>query len=226
MSELVHVIDFEGSLRTGIVEVGIASIVFSNAIRKPFEASIVDTQTWLCKPHTPITPQETQVHGLKYNELLDQKPFSEYYEEFRLLRNTGVFAAHSVQVERNLITQYWPVSPARKGEWASTKYSSQWGPWIDSLEIAREFHSAKSLSLGSLIDHEDIGLRITLDKVAKQFCPEKRRKSHCALYDALASAALLLEFYTAYGLSVAEMIRLSQPNNAFKQGDSAQPDLL
>jgi DNA polymerase III epsilon subunit-like protein len=65
-----------------------------------------------------------------------------------------------------------------------------WGPWLDSRRLAEvAWPDRESYGLGALISTLD--LQETLDAIAGEACPANRRRYHCALYDALASALLL-----------------------------------
>ena len=71
--------------------------------------------------------------------------------------------------------------------------TADWGPWLDTLVLARELKgdaeeacSLEALSYGG-------ELRERVDELARIHCPPDRRRPHCALYDALATAVWLQE---------------------------------
>ena len=62
---------------------------------------------------------------------------------------------------------------------------------MDTLSLYRSVYPGlESYGLGELVDY--FGLNDPLRDLALKYCPERRRKAHCALYDALASSLLLL----------------------------------
>ena len=67
---------------------------------------------------------------------------------------------------------------------------AEWGPWIDTCRLARAWApSLGDFRLGQLV--ADLRLGPRLEALAAQHCPPKRRRFHCALYDALAAALVL-----------------------------------
>jgi DNA polymerase III epsilon subunit-like protein len=78
----IHVIDFEGCARTGIIEFGVVTLR---------ELEIVETRSELCKPDAPVTPQETLVHGLKSDMLDRYAGFAEYQDYFFFTTIFGYF---------------------------------------------------------------------------------------------------------------------------------------
>ncbi len=66
---------------------------------------------------------------------------------------------------------------------------ADWGPWLDTLHLYRRIYPGlESYKLQELVVTFD--LQTKLDEHAATLCPAKRRRYHCALYDALASALL------------------------------------
>ena len=66
-----------------------------------------------------------------------------------------------------------------------------WGPWIDSARLYSQLYpTLKSGKLESVV--QAVGLQTELDRLATERCPLGRRNYHCALYDALAGALLLV----------------------------------
>lgn len=73
---------------------------------------------------------------------------------------------------------------------AIRRQTAGWGPWIDTRALfAAAYSGLASYALGELI--ETFALGKDLEELAAVYCPPKRRKAHCALFDALASALLL-----------------------------------
>src|SRR5271166_1109229 len=105
----VYFVDFEGSLASGVLEYGVATLLGGR-----------------------VTPEDTQIHGLREASLAGCAPFSADWEVFAGLREKGPLAAHYAGAENSLLRSVWPyprVSPdfARPG-----CRVADWGPWIDS----------------------------------------------------------------------------------------------
>ena len=186
LSEIpVHIIDFEGSRQSGIVEYGVVTLL---------ETKIVAAQTRLCAPIGTISDQDRLQHGISEDAAEKEARFDTEWSYFAGLREKGPFCAHSATVEDGLLRSVWSYprnSPnfAKKGE-----YTADWGPWMDTLQLYRSIYpKLSSYRLSDLI--VDFGLQTALDELAELYCPEKRRQFHCALYDAFASALLLKRLY-------------------------------
>ncbi len=181
---LIHVIDFEGGPRCGIVEFGVVTI-------RGF--SIESIATRLCRPKAPIPASEEAVHGISSVRASRESPFEDEWERFAGLRETGPLAAHFAGAENSMLKSVFPY-PRMSPNWLDDGGScANWGPWIDTGVLYREFGDADdSLKLEDLVRRQ--GLQGDLDALARARCPEGRQRYHCALYDALASALLLTRF--------------------------------
>ena len=211
----IHVIDFEGNLQCGIIEYGVVTLN---------DGEIEHTHTGFCRPDAPIQARDILVHGLR-NEMLESFPsFAEHQGLFYSLRQSGVLAAHHAPVENMLLNRYWTVVPVAESLQELPASGGSWGPWIDSRLIAQRCCQAEDYSLGSLV--QAFGLEPDLRTLATEHCPEDRRKPHCALYDALASALLLLHFRKSFNLDEQALIRCSQSRAESARGDYAQGELL
>ncbi len=181
----IHVLDFEGGRRSGIVEFGVATLL---------DSRITATHTRLCAPAGPVTPAESALHGIAEAEAARAAPFSAEQELFFALRQTGPFAAHHAPVERGLLRHTWPVPPASPdfaavGPAASPRVAD-WGPWLDTRRIyERLYPGLPNYQLMELI--RVFALADELSVLANTHCPPSRRQPHCALFDALAAALLL-----------------------------------
>jgi DNA polymerase-3 subunit epsilon len=181
----IHVIDFEGSRQSGIVEYGVVTLVGAN---------IVSTQTRLCAPIGTISDRDRLQHGISEEAAGAEARFDAEWSLFAELRETGPLCAHNAAVEDGLLRTVWPYprnSPNFAEEWQTT---ATWGPWLDTLYLYRRIYpQLVSHKLGDLIALFD--LQAALDEQAKLYCPVKRQRYHCALYDTLASALLLRRLY-------------------------------
>lgn len=177
----VHVIDFEGSLRTGVVEYGVVTLT---------EGRIVAVHTRLCRPVGPIAADETRVHGLAEADLAGAEGFEAEWTRFAGLRETGLLGAHFSALENSLLRSVWPCPRLSPDFLSPGEMIAEWGPWIDTGRLARSILGrAQPAGLEEVIGA--LGLRDLLQAAAEQFCPEFRRRFHCAAFDALASALVL-----------------------------------
>ncbi len=181
----IHVIDFEGSRHSGVVEYGVATLAGGN---------ILATHTRLCAASGPVDPSESSVHGLREQDIRHAVPFSADFPLFAALRQAGPLAAHHAPVERGLLRRVWPVpSPVPDfvaPDPAAAPRLSDWGPWIDTRRLYENLRpGCPSYQLLDLV--RAFSLEAELAALAAQHCPARRRQPHCALYDALAAALLL-----------------------------------
>ena len=179
----IHVLDFEGSVRSGIVEYGVATLLGGR---------IVETATRLCSVRAPIPLEESEVHGIFDDDVEGRPPVEADWEFFRGLRATGLLGSHHAPAEIGMITSVWAF-PGAVPDFSlkSRPKINDWGPWIDTCKIAKEwFPHEPRHGLGVLAERFEIGDRIEAD--AKKFCPRERSRYHCALYDAIAAAHLLV----------------------------------
>ena len=194
----IHVIDFEGSAATGVVEFGVATL---------YGGEIVTASTRLHASRQPVPPIDTQCHGLVAKDLKGLPPFESEWDHWVSLRRTGLLAAHNASVETGLLRATWSrpsAVPAFVGEAASI---AEWGPWIDTCRLARAWApSLGEFRLSSLISSLRLGPK--LEVLAAQHCPPARRRYHCALYDALAAALVLRALCGQDGRSAAPLHQL------------------
>jgi len=167
ISTPIHVIDFEGSRQSGIVEYGVATLL---------GRSVQATYTRICAPVGTISDQDRATHGIHEEQARRAEPFDREWSLFAGLREGGPFAAHNVAVESGLITNVWP-HPRKCVNFAMPELqAANWGPWLDTLRLYRRIYPGlESYGLEALVG--SFGLQDELDARA--------------LYDALASALLL-----------------------------------
>ena len=75
------------------------------------------------------------------------------------------------------------------------------------------YPSLDSAKLSTVID--TFGLKEELDSIAEKFCPKQRRKWHCAPYDAIACALLIIKICSQDGfeeVSLEWLARYSMTN--------------
>ncbi len=184
----IFAIDFEGSRKIGVVEYGIARIDSDE---------IVTVDTSLCSPKIPIPQRDADFFGIDNAEANKFPSFSECVKKFKKMRQIGIFLAHNSIVEDNLLRDVMP-SPAIVPNFVKGGETSKWGDWLDSCVLLKNLYpSLESAKLSTSI--EAFGLKNKLDNLAEKFCPQNRRKWHCAAYDAIASALLLIEICSQDG---------------------------
>lgn len=199
---LIHFVDFEGSVASGILEYGVVTLR---------GAAIIDTHTRLCRATGRVRAEDAAVHGLDAGAVAGHAPFGDDFERFAGWREAGPLAAHFANAENTLIKSVWPyprTSPdfARPGATAT-----EWGPWIDTGRLYPQLYpSLASAKLADVV--AAFGLQVRLDALAAEHCPADRRRYHAALYDALAGALLLArlaEEPTLAGQSCAWLLAMS-----------------
>jgi len=209
----LHVLDFEGARRTGVIEFGVVTLR---------EGSLESTSTGLCRAREELQVEDMRVHGIDEELIATEAPFENEWDRFSHLRATGVLVAHHASVENNLL----------KGTWPYPRLSDNhklfgWGPWIDTRRAyAVLYKGLESYSLGSLVETFALGDR--LGEWAKQHCPSGRRKAHCALYDALATALLLIrldEIPELRDTAIDWLLEISAPDQRRRE-DLRQGDLF
>lgn len=181
ISTPIHVIDFEGSRQSGIVEYGVATLHGS---------SITGTESRICAPLGTISDRDRAQHGIGEEEAQAHPSFDREWSLFAGLRESGPFCAHNVAVEAGLLAAVWPY-PRKCPNFAEPEVqAADWGPWLDTLRLYRRIYSGmESYGLETLV--RAFALQEELNRCAALDCPAGRRHYHCALYDALASALLL-----------------------------------
>lgn len=181
----IHVIDFEGSRQSGIVEYGVATLM---------GRSIQATYTRICAPVGTISDLDRATHGIHEEIASAAEPFDREWSLFAGLRDQGPFAAHNVAVEAGLIATVWPF-PRKCPNFAEPELlAANWGPWLDTLRLYRRIYPGlETYGLAALVG--TFGLQDELDARAELDCPANRQHYHCALYDALASALLLARLF-------------------------------
>ena len=185
VSATIHVLDFEGGRRSGVLEYGVATL--SGGV-------VTATHTRLCAPSGPVEAAEAAVHGLREADLHAAAPFAADHDLFAALRQSGPLAAHHAPVERSLLRRTWPVPSAApdfsSADPASARRVADWGPWIDTRRLyERLLPGQPGYQLMDLV--RAAALENALAALAAAHCPARRQRPHCALYDALAAALLL-----------------------------------
>ena len=77
----IHVLDFEGGRRSGVLEYGVATLA---------GGVVVATHTRLCAPSGPVDPAEAAVHGLRETDTQGAAPFSADLELFSALSEIAI----------------------------------------------------------------------------------------------------------------------------------------
>ena len=180
--QLIHFVDFEGSLVAGVLEYGVVTLRGTE---------IVAMHTRLCRPRGRVSPEDTALHGLREATLAACAPLADDWELFAGLRETGPLAAHFAGAENSLLKSVWPYPrPSPDFARGGVATAADWGPWLDTGRLYPQFFPAlSSAKLAELV--AACGLQAALDSQAAAHCPPARRRYHAAPYDALAGALLL-----------------------------------
>ncbi|RCL30824.1 MAG: 3'-5' exonuclease [Puniceicoccaceae bacterium] len=183
----IHIVDFEGSFNSGVLEWGVVTVLGSE---------IVSAQTRLCGTEIAIEPSEIAQHGLHSKLLETCAPFEADFEVFAGWRETGPLCAHNASVEDRFLKQTWPYARQVPDFSLHTAVTvATWGPWLDTLQIYRRLYpDLKSYQLQALVHTFD--LENELARWAKHYCPKTRMQYHSALFDALATALLLQRLFS------------------------------
>lgn len=177
----IHVIDFEGSRQSGVVEYGLVTLQ---------NGEIVDSQTRICAPKGTISDMDQVQHGISEGIASGRATFEKEWLLFAALRESGAFCAHNAVVEEDFLRGVWPAPRTSPDFSDPERQAASWGPWLDTLHIYRQVYpQIESHKLQFLIETFD--MQKMLDQQASVICPPERSRYHCALYDALASALLL-----------------------------------
>jgi len=190
ISKPIHVIDFEGSRQSGVVEYGVVTLVGQ---------TVMATYSRICAPVGTISDWDRAQHGITEEFALREEPFTDDWRLFSELRQQGPFCAHNVAVESGLIESVWPYPKACPNFADPGLSAANWGPWLDTLQLYRRIYPGlESYRLEKLVGL--FSVQENLDRQARLLCPPKRRCYHCALYDALASAFLLARLFDEPGI--------------------------
>lgn len=213
----IHVIDFEGSRRSGILEVGVVTVS---------GGKVAETWTRLCRPIGHIPARDREVHGIDRNTAGREPLFDCEWERFVALRRNGIFGAHGAGTENHLLKSVWPYGEAAPDFAERGGRSNEWGPWIDTARLYGSiFPGLATLELQELVTVFSCGEK--LNDLAKQHCPSERCRFHAALYDALASAVLLLDLLDRPGFEKTTLQWLLQMSRgAGRRQELAQRQLF
>jgi DNA polymerase-3 subunit epsilon len=212
----IFFVDFEGSRASGVLEYGVATLLGGR---------IAEAKTRMCGATGPVSPQDTEIHGLEADALQGAAPLAADWEYFAGLRERGPFAAHYAGAENSLLKAVWPYPRLSPDFVWPGKSIVDWGPWVDSARIyAQLYPQFESGRLEDLVGAA--GLQGELDSKAAIHCPAGRRRYHAALYDALAGALLLgalARMPQCAGLSLGQLLALStldgQKRDRMRQGE-------
>lgn len=177
----IFALDFEGAIACGIVEFGVVEIV---------DWQIVSLKTAMCAPKAKVAQKTMDMCGFSERELKSAPKFEGFAKDFIAMRKRGLFAAHNKSAESSMLNSYFP-NPSAFTDFTNNTTTFSWPPFIDTLVLVKKiFPMLKSGALGNVI--ESLSLLDKLNDDAKLFCPPARRKWHCAPYDALACAEIII----------------------------------
>ena len=199
----IFAIDFEGSKNIGIVEYGIAEI--SNG-------EITNCTTRICAPKTKISAKDSALFDITNETAQTYLPFENDLPIFCDMRKRGVFLAHNAVAEDTMLRASLPVPPIVHNP-LTNKDCASWAPYIDTCTLAKTLFKLNSAKLADVVNA--LGLTQQLQEYAQKFCPEDRQKWHCALFDAIASALILIKICSFDGfenVSIQWLLKYSNPS--------------
>lgn len=188
--QTVHVLDFEGSFQSGVLEAGIACYN---------DGMITDCFSQQYHPKGTIGAQEESIHRLNENALSSYPLFSDQFEIFQSFRRRGIWAAHHASTEASFLKRAWAYPGKTSINIDNQLFeSTDWGPWIDTHVIYQKLYPRlPSYQLMDLIAF--FKLQDELYQIAKSTCPHDRQHPHAALFDAIATALLLKRLIIDFG---------------------------
>ncbi|MBR1843399.1 MAG: 3'-5' exonuclease, partial [Opitutales bacterium] len=125
----VYVVDFEGSLATGILEYGLVGI---DSIEGIFSA-----ETAFCKNRGRISDAEFAQHHISEERVARCEDFINVVPKFVELRKGGFFCAHNAAFENALLNSYCPVVLNACSVGAGSQASC--GPWLDTCVLYKKY---------------------------------------------------------------------------------------
>ncbi|MFI3290624.1 MAG: hypothetical protein R3Y46_01960 [Opitutales bacterium] len=195
----IYAIDFEGSKAIGILEFAIIEIV---------DWKITSIETHLCKPKGKVDKKTLAFCHLNEELLKDKVAFEGHINTFLQARRKGLFLAHNKATEDSLLRLYFP-NPEVFSDFSNNSKCLSWSPWIDTYRLCKKiFPKLKSYNLSELISA--FNLTEELKALAKTHCPSDRAKWHCAPYDTIAAALLLIKIATLDGFENLDLAWLCE----------------
>ena len=203
--------DFEGNRGSGVVEYGVATVM---------GGKVVEARSEFCRPHGRIPRREEELHGISERDVLGSLPLEEHWGYFADLRDSGPLGAHHAGVEEGLLKREWSHPRLSTDFFNPGQLIAEWGPWVDTKELYNGlFPSLPSFALGKLV--QTFGLMDELEELGEKYCPPGRKQFHAALYDAIASAVLLINLEKfpeiAIRMTLGWVLAHSMPGAAKKQ---------
>ena len=205
-------LDDAGSKTLGVAPNGRAEI---------YGGAIISAHTRICAPLAKIPPRDAKFFGINNAIAQSQPPFSDSMEFFCAARRRGIFCSHNAPVEDALLRATLP-TPGIVSNPILGAPSASWDPRIDSCALFKKiFPTLGSAKLSDAV--KSLNLEERLCDEAAKFCPERRRKWHCALYDALAAALILIKICELDGFEDVDLPWLLKYSNS---DSGAQPNLF
>lgn len=178
------------------VQIGTATWSLSD----PALESNLLSDTWTSYIHTDrkITWAAQQVHGITKEQLSDAPKLMLLWPDIKRRLGGNVVVAHGHGTEKRFLRAF----PAHG-----------FGPWVDTLHLARAAYPTLSdYSLGSLCP--TLGLEEEISSLSATASPSHNITWHDALYDSIASIALLRHIIQTFSLQDSALTLLTQPNTS------------
>ncbi len=204
----IFAIDFEGSKTIGIVEYGVVKIL---------GGEIAECATRICAPKTSIPAADAKFFDITDTRAKAFAPFSADISAFCRMRTEGIFAAHNAVAEDTMLRNVLPAPPIVENP-LTRRQCASWSPYVDTCVLTKRLFRLDSAKLSNVV--EKLELVGELERCAEKFCPPDRRKYHCALFDALACALVLVKICSFDGFENVTLGWLLKQSDA--QADTQQ----
>lgn len=158
------------------------------------------SDTWMSYIHTDkkITWAAQQVHGITKAQLKDAPKLMLMWPEFKKRLKDKIIVAHGHGTEKRFLRAF---------------PSHGFGPWVDTLHLTRAaYPSLDDYSLGSI--SSALNLVDEINALSDTASPERTITWHDALYDSIASIAILRHIITKFSLQDSPISCLTQPNTS------------
>ena len=164
------------------VQIGLASWSIESGHHSPFHSYLRTDQ--------PITWSARKVHGIRDEDLVDAPNLPELWPQIKQRLSGHIVIAHGMGTEKRFLRAF----PGHR-----------FGPWVDTLLVARAaYPQLPSHSLSDLCD------ALQISEAVATMLPD--RKWHDALFDAVASLAVLEKIVSDHELSDRGLDLLIHPD--------------
>lgn len=158
------------------------------------------SDTWMSYIHTDrkITWAAQQVHGITSAQLTDAPKLMLLWPDIKRRLSGNVVVAHGHGTEKRFLRAF---------------PSHGFGPWVDTLHLTRAaYPGLADYSLGNICS--EYGLEDEINIISQAASANRTITWHDALYDSIASIALLKHIIQNFSLENSPISLLTQPNTS------------